>query len=175
MNRRLDCLAVLTPNARATRGWIRAGATLIRCAIGRSGVTRFKREGDGATPAGGFRLIDLRFRADKAASPISVLPRRAIRRNDGWCDDPRAANYNRPVRLPCRFSHEQMWRNDGLYDVVIVLDYNLAPRRKGAGSAIFFHCARLDYAPTEGCVAISAADMRRLLPRLSRRTILHIR
>ena len=174
MSRHLDRLFVYTANARATHGWLRAGATFIRCAIGRSGVTRFKREGDGATPAGGFKLLDMRFRADKLAAPISILPRRPIRRDDGWCDDAQAANYNRPVKLPSRSSHEKMWRDDGLYDVVIVLDYNLAPRRKGAGSAIFFHCARKDYAPTEGCVAISLADMRRLLPRLSRRAVMRI-
>jgi L,D-peptidoglycan transpeptidase YkuD (ErfK/YbiS/YcfS/YnhG family) len=79
------------------------------------------------------------------------------------------------VRLPFRFSHEEMWRQDELYDVVIVLDWNIAPRRKDRGSAIFFHCARPDYGPTAGCVAIAPADMRRLLPRLARNVVMDIR
>lgn len=159
----------------ATTGVLIAGATTIRCALGRSGLRALKREGDGATPIGLFRLLRVHIRADRAPALACRLPRRAIRRDDGWCDDSRAPAYNRLVRLPFGFSHEKMWRADALYDVVIVLDYNIAPRRKNLGSAIFLHCARPDYGPTEGCVAIAPADMRRLLPRLGGRVTLDIR
>ena len=100
---------------------------------------------------------------------------RPIRRDQGWCDDPASSLYNRPIRMPFRQSHERLWRDDGLYDIVIVLDYNIAPRRKQRGSAIFIHCAREGFAPTEGCIALRRGDLRRLLPRLSRRTVLTIR
>ncbi len=170
----LSRLIVRALNPRAQQGRLQAGDVVIRCALGRSGLTRDKREGDGATPVGVFRLLDLRFRADRSAFIPCRLPRRPIRCDDGWCDDSRAPNYNRPVRLPSRAGHEDMWRQDELYDLVIVLDCNLSPRRKGRGSAIFFHCARPDLSPTAGCVALRKADMRRLLPRLGRRVALQI-
>lgn len=171
----LTRLAVRTSNARSATGRLHAGAVVLKCALGRAGVRRTKREGDGATPAGAFALLSLSFRADRNRALRCRLPRRAIRPGDGWCDDPISPVYNRPVRLPVRAGAEEMWRADELYDIVVVLDYNLAPRRKGTGSAIFFHCARPDFAPTAGCVAISPGDMRRLLPRLSRRVVMDIR
>jgi L,D-peptidoglycan transpeptidase YkuD (ErfK/YbiS/YcfS/YnhG family) len=103
------------------------------------------------------------------------LPIRPVRPSDGWCDDPSSAAYNRQVTLPIRAGHEKLWRADRLYDLVIVLDYNIHPRRKNLGSAIFLHCARPDFAPTEGCVALRPDDLRRLLPRLSKKVVLGIR
>lgn len=99
---------------------------------------------------------------------------RPLRPNDGTCDDPSGPAYNRQVRLPIRWGHERMWRDDEVYDIVIVVDHNRSPRVRGLGSAIFLHLARLDFAPTAGCVAVSAPVMRRLLPRLSSRTALVI-
>ncbi len=98
-----------------------------------------------------------------------------IKPGDGWCDDPGSPSYNRRVALPCRASHEKLWRRDRLYDLVTVLGYNIHPRRKYRGSAIFLHCAAPDFAPTEGCVALRYDDLRRLLPRLSRKAMLTIR
>jgi L,D-peptidoglycan transpeptidase YkuD (ErfK/YbiS/YcfS/YnhG family) len=156
-------------------GRLQAGAVVMPCAIGAGRIRHTKREGDGATPAGRLLLLQGFFRADRIVRPQTQLPLRALRPQDGWCDDPAAASYNRPVRLPNRCGHEDMWRADGLYDVVIVLDYNMRPRQKGRGSAIFLHCARPDLAPTAGCIALRPADMRRLLPRLGRRVWLTIR
>jgi L,D-peptidoglycan transpeptidase YkuD (ErfK/YbiS/YcfS/YnhG family) len=99
---------------------------------------------------------------------------RRIGRDDGWCDAPDDRNYNRQVRLPYPASSETLWRDDHLYDVVIVLGHNQRPRRRGVGSAVFLHIAAGDFRPTAGCVAVSAADMRRLLPHLSTRTSLRI-
>jgi L,D-peptidoglycan transpeptidase YkuD (ErfK/YbiS/YcfS/YnhG family) len=95
--------------------------------------------------------------------------------SDGWCDDPASACYNRAVRLPFPAGREVLWRCDRIYDLVVVLDYNIRPRRKSCGSAIFLHCARPDFAPTEGCIALAFDDFRRLLLRLSRNTVLIIR
>lgn len=88
---------------------------------------------------------------------------RAIRTGDGWCDDRRDRNYNRAVRLPYPAGHERMWRDDHLYDVVVVLDHNSRPRVRGAGSAIFMHVARSGYAPTEGCIALARSHLTRVL------------
>jgi len=149
-----------------TRGVLRLGSLRVPCALGRSGVTHAKREGDGATPAGRYALVEIRYRPDRIARPRTLLPLRRSRPGDGWCDGKGDRNYNRPVPLPYPASAEAMWRDDHLYDVVVVLDWNLRPRRQNGGSAIFFHLARSGYLPTEGCVAVSRADMLKLLRRL---------
>jgi len=143
---------------------LQADALILPCAIGRSGITHDKREGDGATPAGRHALLFFYLRR---AAPL-LAPWRPTRRDDLWCDDPRSFLYNRPLRAPTRLNHEQMWRRDRLYDVVGVIDYNITPARRGRGSAIFFHLATDDLGPTAGCVALRPQDMARLLPRLSR-------
>jgi L,D-peptidoglycan transpeptidase YkuD (ErfK/YbiS/YcfS/YnhG family) len=142
-----------------------AGDLVLRCAIGRAGVTHDKREGDGATPAGRWALLRFYLRR---ASPLRA-PWRLTRRDDVWCDDSRSFLYNKPLRAPLKLGHEEMWRADPLYDVVGVMDYNIVPRVRRRGSAIFFHIATEDFGPTAGCVALRARDMRRLLPRLARR------
>jgi L,D-peptidoglycan transpeptidase YkuD (ErfK/YbiS/YcfS/YnhG family) len=156
------------------KGWLVAGPTQIPCAIGRSGIGRGKNEGDGKTPGGRFSIPWFLFRPDAGFRPRQNFRALPLRHNSAWCDDPGDRNYNRPVRLPYGTSREGMWRDDRLYDVIGILDYNMRPRVRGRGSAIFFHLARPDLSPTAGCVALRAADMRRLLPRLSRRVVMVI-
>lgn len=151
-----------------SRGHVKAGTVTLACALG-GGITRAKREGDKATPAGAMRVLYGYYRADRFSRPSCRLTLRQLPRDLGWCDEPGSPLYNRPVPLPMRAGHEKMWRRDGLYDVVLVLDYNMKPRRDRRGSAIFLHCAKPGFPPTLGCVALAAADMRRLLPRLARR------
>jgi L,D-peptidoglycan transpeptidase YkuD (ErfK/YbiS/YcfS/YnhG family) len=127
-----------------------------------------KREGDGATPLGVFRLLGGCYRADRIRRPATNLAIRPIRPDDGWCDDPGSFLYNRPVRLPAPFRCERLALESGVYDIVLFTSYNMTPRRRGAGSAIFLHLRRPDGGPTEGCIAFHAADLRRLLPRLSK-------
>ena len=158
------------------RGHLLVGQTVIPCALGACGIVGAKREGDGGSPRGRFRLRGGGYRPDHlAVRPRTALPLRPIRPDDGWCDDRRDRRYNRPMRLPAPgISAESMWRSDGLYDVVLDIDYNRAPIRKGRGSAIFMHIARDGYRPTEGCVALARADLLKLLGRLGPRTILRI-
>lgn len=137
---------------------------MYKCALGRSGLRLRKCEGDGASPVGTWALRHVLYRADRIMRPRTALPVAAIRPDDGWCDDPADSRYNRPVALPYPASCETMWREDGLYDVVVVLGHNDDPPVPGAGSAIFWHIARPDYGPTEGCVAVSMTDMMRILP-----------
>jgi L,D-peptidoglycan transpeptidase YkuD (ErfK/YbiS/YcfS/YnhG family) len=145
------------------RGLLRCGSLVLHCALGRSGVTHLKREGDGATPAGRHRLTSLIVRPDRGPRPRAALPMRALRRNDGWCEDPRHGSYNRPIRLPSAAGHETMWRDDHLYDVVGVLDWNMSPRIRWRGSAIFLHLCRPNYGPTAGCIALNRRDLALLL------------
>ena len=148
------------------------GAWRFRCSIGRSGVTRDKREGDGKTPVGRFAILGWRFRPAGLVGARPVSAWRLIRPDDGWCDQPGAAAYNRPVRLPVAAGHEKMWRDDIKYDAVGILDYNIFPRRSLRGSAIFFHLCSAEFEITAGCIAIPARDMQKLLPRLAGKTFL---
>lgn len=148
------------------RGVLTAGGLTIPVALGRSGIGFDKREGDGRTPAGIWRILRVLYRGDRRPRPITRLPTAPIAVDAGWCDDPDDRRYNRPVTLPFAPSHERMRRDDGLYDLLLVLDHNTRPRVRRRGSAVFIHLARPGYRPTEGCVALAPADMRRLLTRL---------
>jgi L,D-peptidoglycan transpeptidase YkuD (ErfK/YbiS/YcfS/YnhG family) len=157
-----------------SQGLLSVGGRTFVCALGRGGISSNKREGDGATPLGAMRLVNAYYCPDRIRSRSARLAMTPLTAQSGWCDAPDDRNYNCPVKLPYPASHEAMQRNDALYDVVIVMDYNLMPRLKGRGSAIFFHMARPGFAPTEGCVALAPAVMKRLLPYLSTRTVLTV-
>ncbi len=151
-------------------GLLKYNDIAINCCLGRSGLTSTKQEGDGATPIGTFKLLYGFYRRDRIQKPTSLLPFSSIKPNDGWCDSPDDPNYNALVKLPFSPSHEIMTREDRLYDVCIVLDYNINPPVSGLGSAIFFHQTSPELKPTEGCVAIDPEDMQALLPLLSSET-----
>ncbi|MEQ1717383.1 MAG: L,D-transpeptidase family protein [Hyphomicrobium sp.] len=161
-------------SARDTRGWLQLGTLGWPCALGRGGIRGLKREGDGATPRGSHRVAGVYYRPDKFRRLPSSLPLIAMRPDLGWCDTPGDANYNREVRHPYPAGAERLWRSDDLYDAVVVLNYNVRPRIKGRGSAIFLHIARPGFAPTEGCVALRKRDLRILLSRVRRGTSLII-
>ncbi len=135
----------------------------LRCALGRAGITQHKQEGDGATPAGLLPLRRILYRADRGPIPRTTLPREPISDADGWCDDPTHRDYNCQIRLPHPAHHEELWRRDNLYNLIAVLGWNDSPIERKAGSAIFLHIARPDYAPTDGCIALPEPDLRRLL------------
>jgi L,D-peptidoglycan transpeptidase YkuD (ErfK/YbiS/YcfS/YnhG family) len=157
-------------SARATRGMLDlGGGCQLPCALGRSGRRALKREGDGATPLGRHPVRYVLWRADRGLPPRTALPCRPIRPDDGWCDAVGDRNYNRPVRHPYPASAERLWRDDDLYDVVVVLAANERPRKQGAGSALFMHLARPGYQPTAGCVALTRRDISRVLGRMRRR------
>ncbi len=134
-----------------------------RAALGRAGVRAEKSEGDGATPVGLLALRRVLYRADRVAIPRVAVPREPIAPADGWCDDPADPAYNRMIRLPHPASHEELWRRDGLYDIIGVLGWNDDPPRPGRGSAIFLHVATVDFAPTAGCIALALPDLRAVL------------
>lgn len=148
-------------------GWALCNGQRYRCALGRAGVTATKREGDHQTPLGTFPLRAVLYRPDRLAPPVTGLPCRALTPADGWCDDPASSDYNRRVILPHPARHEILWRDDSVYDLIVVVGYNDAPVVPGAGSAIFMHLARDGYAGTEGCVAFAREDLLTILAELS--------
>lgn len=153
---------VLTPAG------LRFGGRVFPCTIGRGGVSRHKREGDGATPVGVHRLVGMLYRPDRMARPapwaLPILPR------DGWSDDVSDPDYNLMIARPHSYGHERLWRADPLYDLVILTDWNWPYPRKGAGSAIFLHQWRGPGRPTEGCVALSREDLRWIATRIRYQT-----
>ena len=157
-------------------GSFQAGDLKTTCAIGRGGVIAApeKREGDGASPLGKWRLKRVFYRADRIDRPDTSLPTIPLKDSDGWCDAADHPLYNRPVTLPFLASHEKLWREDHAYDVIVELAHNDAPVIAGLGSAIFFHLAHDDGRPTEGCIAVSLEDMLRVLSRASSGTYLEI-
>jgi L,D-peptidoglycan transpeptidase YkuD (ErfK/YbiS/YcfS/YnhG family) len=146
-------------------GWLILPGLRFPCALGRSGIARDKREGDGATPAGRWQLRDLLYRPDRMAKPRSPLESTPMHPDWGWCDDSAHPDYNRRVRLPHPARCEQLWRDDALYDLILVLGYNDDPVIAGRGSAIFLHVARPGLPPTEGCVALGLGDLAGVLER----------
>jgi L,D-peptidoglycan transpeptidase YkuD (ErfK/YbiS/YcfS/YnhG family) len=167
-------LRVKARPGQSSRGWLLAGALALPVALGRGGIRANKREGDGGTPRGTFRLRRVWWRADRAPRPRTLLPVRRIRGDDGWCEDPRDRHYNQPVRLGPDHPGDRLKRADHLYDLIVELDHNTRPRIAGRGSAVFVHVARLGFAPTAGCVALTASALRRLVARTGPRTRLII-
>jgi L,D-peptidoglycan transpeptidase YkuD (ErfK/YbiS/YcfS/YnhG family) len=147
---------------------------VVPAAVGRTGRTTRKREGDGATPIGSMALLSGFRRGERPLRVQTQLPIRLIREDMLWCDQPDDPNYNRLVKAPFRPSHEEMKRKDGLYDVCLVMDWNVTSRSRNRGSAIFFHLIRPGYQPTEGCIAIHPRDMRRILPYLRKGTVVRV-
>jgi L,D-peptidoglycan transpeptidase YkuD (ErfK/YbiS/YcfS/YnhG family) len=169
-----DVLIVQVDSADSSLAWASLGERRWRCVVGAGGVREDKVEGDGATPVGEFPLRHLYFRNDRLVLPKVRLPARPIGEHDGWCDDPRSSAYNRLVRIPNAWSHERMWREDGLYDLVVVVGYNDDPPEGEWGSAIFLHIARDDMGSTRGCVAFARDDLLELVSLIGPATRLRI-
>lgn len=149
------------------RGELSWGDRKVACTLGRGGVRADKREGDGATPVGRFPFRRLLWRPDRfAAAPRTSLPAQPLAPEDGWCDWPQDANYNRQVRLPYPSRHERLWRDDALYDLIVIIGHNDEPVVPHAGSAVFMHLAREDGRPTDGCVGLARGDLLDLLATL---------
>jgi L,D-peptidoglycan transpeptidase YkuD (ErfK/YbiS/YcfS/YnhG family) len=160
---------------RRTQGWLAAGPLAIPVALGRAGIRANKREGDGGTPRGEFRLVRLWWRADRHPRPRTLLPVRCITPDLAWSEDPRDRRYNRPFRRSADAPGDRLWREDGLYDYIIEIDHNTRPRVAGRGSAVFIHVARPGLRPTAGCVAMALPRLRWLLGRVGSKTRIVIR
>ena len=163
-------------NSSATLTWtdILGVVHSVPCALGYGGIGVKQYEGDGITPAGKFALLNVMVRSDRLSLPQTKLKVSTITNNDGWCDDPASPHYNCPITLPYSGSHERLFRNDALYDIVIDVDYNRKAPIAGKGSAIFVHIAQPTYSPTKGCIALALGDILELLKSCDEKTLLNI-
>lgn len=173
-NRKGSIITVHHSPVSRSRAVVRLGSITVPAAIGRSGRTSRKREGDGATPIAEMKVLSGFLRGDRLSALNTPLSMRRIAKHMLWCDEPRHPSYNRLVRAPFKPSHEEMSRADGLYDVCLVLDWNITSRARYRGSAIFFHLIRPGYEPTAGCIAVSLKDMRRLIQHIRAGTRLRV-
>ena len=168
--RTLSRITVRRKPGDSTRGWLTAGPLSLPVALGRGGIKANKREGDGATPRGRFRLKGLWWRAGRHPRPSTLLPVTRIKPDDGWCENPIDRHYNRPIKVPAGSKADRLARQDDLYDFIVEIDHNTRPRIAGRGSAVFMHVARPQFKPTAGCVALDMNALRRLLARVGPRT-----
>ena len=145
----------------------------IKCTIGKNGIAKNKKEGDLKTPKGIFKLKKIFYRKDRIKIK-TLLKKKYIKKNIGWCDDPASKYYNKEIKFPFKGSAERFWRKDNIYDLIIILNYNFNPTIKNRGSAIFLHICKKNYAPTKGCVAINKKDMMNLLVNIKNNTQLII-
>ena len=136
-----------------------------KCALGKGGLKIDKHEGDQASPIGTWEIVNVLFRPDKGPKPTCHFPISEITLTDGWCDAPEHPNYNQQVKLPFEDSHEELWREDDIYDIIVVLNHNLQPAIPFGGSAIFMHIAREDFSGTAGCVALNRENLEYVLTR----------
>jgi L,D-peptidoglycan transpeptidase YkuD (ErfK/YbiS/YcfS/YnhG family) len=173
--RTLRTIYVRSAAGSRTRGWLVAGPWAFPVALGRGGILANKREGDGGTPRGNFRLRRLWWRADRFPRPLTRLPARPIGANDAWCEDPGDRRYNQAIQMTGGQPGDRLRREDHLYDFIIEIDQNTRPRVSGRGSAVFIHVARPGLATSAGCVAMPRDRLRRLLEKVSTATRINIR
>ena len=145
-----------------------------RCSLGKSSVGEKKFEGDNVTPTGIYKLIKVFFRKDRITKIKSKMVFNEIKKNMGWCDDPKSRKYNKLIKLPSKFSHEKLFREDHLYDLIIVINYNMNPIIKNKGSAIFIHLATRNYSPTSGCIGLKKKNMIELIKKLKKNEFIKI-
>lgn len=176
MSKTITRLHVRAISARSSAGLLNAGGLTFNCSLGRTGARVLKREGDGASPIGEWRMLRLFYRADRMCPPRTRLPAKPLRSSDGWCETVGDRNYNRLVHMPYAASYDTMTRSDHLYDLVVELSHNARPRVQGFGSAVFFHLRRPDGGPTAGCIAVSLHDMKIILAHCGPRTtiVIHV-
>ncbi len=134
----------------------------MKCAIGKKGIGNKKKEGDLITPIGVFKIKYILYRKDRV-KVLTKLKKKVIKKNMGWCDDPNSSYYNKLVKLPFTHKHEKLYKKENIYDIILVLNYNMNPVKKNKGSALFIHVSKINYKKTEGCVAIKKINLIKLL------------
>ena len=145
----------------------------IKCAIGKKGIGYKRKEGDLITPRGQFKIKFLLYRKDRVKI-FTRLKKKVIKKNMGWCDDPKSIHYNKLVKLPFTHKYEKLYKKENIYDIILVLNYNMGPVKKNKGSAIFIHVSKNNYKKTEGCVAIKKVNFIKLLKEINPNTKIKI-
>jgi L,D-peptidoglycan transpeptidase YkuD (ErfK/YbiS/YcfS/YnhG family) len=155
-------------------GYLKYKNFKFRCALGKNGIKKKIKEGDNITPKGIFRITKIYYRHDRIGNLKTLIKKTKIKKNIGWCDDSKSNFYNQQIKLPNKFNYEKLYRNDRIYDLLAVLNYNTNPVVKNKGSAIFIHIARNNYKPTAGCVALKKGDLIKLLKTIKKNTKIKI-
>jgi len=151
-------------------GYLEFKKLKLRCSLGKAGIKKKIKEGDNITPRGVFKIIKVYYRADKIDKIETKIKKIKIKKKIGWCDDPRSVFYNKQIKLPNKFSHEKLYRNDNIYDLILVLNYNMNPIIKNKGSAIFIHVAKNNYQPTHGCIGLKKKHLLTILKKIKKNT-----
>jgi len=134
-----------------------------KCALGKAGIGKKNIEGDNITPKGTYRIIQIYYRKDRIKKISSSFKLNKITKSMGWCDDPSSKKYNQLIRLPTKYSHEKLYQKNNIYDLLLVIDYNMNPVVINKGSAIFIHVAKKNYKPTAGCISLKKRDILKLI------------
>jgi L,D-peptidoglycan transpeptidase YkuD (ErfK/YbiS/YcfS/YnhG family) len=151
-------------------GYLKYKDIKFKCALGKSGIGKKRIEGDNITPKGIFKIIKIYYRKDRIKKINSAFKLIEIKKDMGWCDDPESKKYNQLIKLPSKYRHEKLFRNDRIYDLIIVLNYNMNPVIKNKGSAIFIHIAKNNYNKTKGCIALKKKDLIEIISKIKRNT-----
>jgi len=146
----------------------------VKCSIGKRGIGYKKKEGDLLTPIGKYKIKYVLYRKDRVKKVQSKLKKIVIKKNMGWCDDPRSNKYNKLIKLPSKFRCEKLYKRKNVYDIILVLNYNMHPVLKNKGSAIFIHIASKNYKKTEGCIAIKKIHLLKIIKELKNNTYVKI-
>ena len=145
-----------------------------KCAVGKRGISIKKKEGDFITPKGTFKIREIFYRKDRVQNLITRLKKTVIRKNMGWCDDPKSKKYNKLIYFPFKHSAEKLYRRENIYDIILVLNFNMKPVKKDKGSAIFIHVARKSFQPTQGCIALNKFELIKLVKSIKINTVIKI-
>ena len=146
----------------------------IKCALGKRGIGNKKKEGDFITPRGIFKIKFILYRKDRIKNLNTILKKIKIKKKMGWCDDVSSDEYNKLITLPSKYKYEKLFRKDNVYDIVLVLNYNMKPIRKFKGSAIFIHIAKQKFTKTEGCIAIKKNELKKIVKKINHNTRIKI-
>jgi L,D-peptidoglycan transpeptidase YkuD (ErfK/YbiS/YcfS/YnhG family) len=146
----------------------------VKCALGKRGIGNKRREGDFITPKGNFKIKYILYRKDRIKRIQSKIKKIIIKKNMGWCDDPLSKEYNKLIKIPSEYSYEKLYKKDNVYDIILVLNFNMNPVVKNKGSAIFIHVTKENYKKTEGCIAIKKIHLLKIIKELKNNTKIKI-
>mgnify|MGYP001226354804 CR=1 FL=1 len=145
-----------------------------KCAIGKRGIGYKRKEGDFLTPQGKYKIKYILYRKDRVKKIKTNIKKIEIKKNMGWCNDPKSKDYNKLVKLPFVYSCEKLYKKENIYDLILVLNFNMNPIIKKKGSAIFIHVAKKNYKKTEGCVALKKIHLLKIIKKLKKNTKVNI-
>ena len=126
------------------------------------------------TPIGLFKIRQVLYRKDRIKNFKTKIRKNFIKENMGWCDDPKSNKYNKLINFPFKYSAEKLYRRENIYDIILVLNFNMNPVKKNKGSAIFIHVAKKNFQPTQGCVALDKSELIKMVKSIKKNTVVNI-